>query len=74
MLSYQYLNYINDCAKRGLRKAEEEEKWREKANNRDQCKNVTKVAVQRSDNYLNQRTNKSTFYILMQPKYKISQP
>ena len=27
-----------DCAKRDLRKAEEEEKWREKANNRDQWK------------------------------------
>ena len=25
-----------DCVKRDLRKAEEEEKWREKANNRDQ--------------------------------------
>ena len=36
--------------KRDLRKAEEEEKWREKANNRDQWKLITKVAVQRSDN------------------------
>ena len=27
-----------DCVKRDLRKAEEEEKWREKANNRNQCK------------------------------------
>ena len=27
-----------DCVKRDLRKAEEEEKWREKANNRDQWK------------------------------------
>ena len=34
-----------DCVKRDLRKAEEEEKWREKANNRDRCKQITKVAV-----------------------------
>ena len=33
-----------DCVKRDLRKAEEEEKWREKANNRDQWKRITKVA------------------------------
>ena len=33
--------------KRDLRKPEEEEKWREKANNSDQWK---KVAVQQSDN------------------------
>ena len=39
-----------DCVKRDLRKAEEEEKWREKANNRDQWKQITKVGVQRSDN------------------------
>ena len=38
-----------DCAKRDLRKAEEEEKWREKANNRSQWKQITKVAVLRSD-------------------------
>ena len=38
-----------DCVKRDLRKAEEEEKWREKANNRDQWKQITKVAIQRSD-------------------------
>ena len=38
-----------DCVKRDLRKAEEEEKWREKANNRDQWKQLTKVAVLRSD-------------------------
>ena len=38
-----------DCVKRDLRKAEEEEKWREKANNRDQWKQITKVAVLRSD-------------------------
>ena len=38
-----------DCVKRDLRKAEEEEKWREKANNRDQWKRITKVAVHRSD-------------------------
>ena len=35
--------------KRDLRKAEEEENWREKANNRDQWKQITKVAVLRSD-------------------------
>ena len=40
-----------DCVKRDLRKAEEEEKWREKANNRDQWKRITKVAVHRSDEY-----------------------
>ena len=38
-----------DCVKRDLRKAQEEEKWREKANNRDQWKRITKVAVHRSD-------------------------
>ncbi len=38
-----------DCVKRNLRKAEEEEKWREKANNRDQWKQITKVAVPWSD-------------------------
>ena len=32
--------------KRDLRKAEEEEKLRENANNRDQWKQITKVAVQ----------------------------
>ena len=37
--------------KRDLRMAEEEEKWREKANNRDQWKEITKVALQRSDEY-----------------------
>ena len=37
------------CVKRDLRKAEEEEKFIEKANNRDQCKLFTKVAVQQSD-------------------------
>ena len=35
--------------KRDLRKAEEEEQWREKANNRDKWKQITKVAVLRSD-------------------------
>ena len=35
--------------KRDLRKAEEEEKWREKVNNRDQRIFFTKVAVQQSD-------------------------
>ena len=39
----------DDCVKRDLRKAEEEEKWREKPN-RDQWKQITKVEVQRSDN------------------------
>ena len=38
-----------DCVKRDLRKAKEEEKWREKANNRDQWKQITKVTVLRSD-------------------------
>ena len=38
-----------DCVKRDLRKAEEEEKWREKANNRYQWKRITKVAVHQSD-------------------------
>ena len=40
----------DDCVKRDVRKAEEEEKWRENANNKDQWKQITKVAVQRSDN------------------------
>ena len=31
-----------DCVKRDLRKAEEEEKWTEKANNRDQWKKLQK--------------------------------
>ena len=39
-----------DCVKRDLRKAAEEEKWREKANDRDQWIFFTKVAGQRSDN------------------------
>ena len=39
-----------DYLKRDLRKAEEEETWREKADNRDQWKQITKVAVQQSDN------------------------
>ena len=39
----------DDCVKRDLRNAEEEEKWREKANNRDQWKQITKVAVLWSD-------------------------
>ena len=38
-----------DCVKRDLRKAEEEENWREKATNRDQWKRITKVAVHQSD-------------------------
>ena len=38
-----------DCVKRDLRKAGEEDKWRETANNRDQWKQITKVAVLRSD-------------------------
>ena len=40
---------VNDCVKRDLRKAEEEEKLREKANNRGQWKQITKVAILRSD-------------------------
>ena len=32
-----------ECGKRDLRKAEEEEKWREKANNSDRWKQITKV-------------------------------
>ncbi len=51
--------------KRYLRKAEEEEKWKEKANNRDQWKQITNVAVLRSDQktsltpiQVNQRKNK----------------
>ena len=39
----------DDCVKRDLRKAEKEEKWREKSNNRDQWKEITKVAIQWSD-------------------------
>ena len=35
---------LEDCVKRDLRKAEEEEKRREKVNNRDQWKRITKVA------------------------------
>ena len=35
--------------KRDLRKAEEEGKWREKANNKEQWKKITKVAARRSD-------------------------
>ena len=38
-----------DCMKIDLRKAEEEEKWREKANNSDQRKRITKVPVHPSD-------------------------
>ena len=38
-----------DCVKRDLREAEEEEKWREKANNRDQWKQIAKVAIPRSE-------------------------
>ena len=40
-----------DCVNRDLRKAKEEEKWREKANNRDRWKLITKAAVLRSDQY-----------------------
>ena len=35
--------------KRDLRKAEEEEEWRENTNNRDQWKQITKVVAPRSD-------------------------
>ena len=34
-----------DCVKRDLRKAEEEEKWREKANNRGQWKQITIIII-----------------------------
>ena len=37
-----------DCVKRDLRKAEDE-KWRENTNNMDQWKQITKVAIHRSD-------------------------
>ena len=40
----------NYTSYRDLRKAEEHEKLREKANNREKWKTITKVAVQRSDN------------------------
>ena len=43
----QHLRW-EDCVKRHLRNAEEEEKWREKANKRDQWKQITKVAVLQS--------------------------
>ena len=36
------------CVKRDLRKTEEEEKWREHTNNRDQWKQITKLDVQRA--------------------------
>ena len=39
-----------DCVTRDMRKAEEDQKLREKANNSDQWKQITKVAVQQSDN------------------------
>ena len=55
--------------KRDLGKAEEEEKWREKADYRDQWKEITKVAVQQSDQLTsltptqgNQRKNKNVAY------------
>ena len=35
-----------------LRKAEQEEKWREKANNREQWNQITKVAIQLSSDRL----------------------
>ena len=38
-----------DCVKGDLRKAEEEEKWRQQANNKEQWKNITTVVIQRSD-------------------------
>ena len=40
---------LEDSVTRDLRKAEEEEKFRENANNRDRWKQITKVAVRRSD-------------------------
>ena len=41
-----------DCVKRDLRKAEEEDKWRENANNRDRWKLITKAVALRSDQYI----------------------
>ena len=41
--------YRADCLKRYLRKAGEEENWRENANYVEQWKQIRKVAVQRSD-------------------------
>ena len=38
-----------DCVKSDLRKAGEEDKWKENANNRDQWKQITNVASLRSD-------------------------
>ena len=38
-----------DCVKRDLRKAEQEETWRENANNKERWKLIRKVAVLRSD-------------------------
>ena len=46
----KHLQRWEDCVERDVRRAEEEEKWREKANNTDQWKQLTRVAVQRSDN------------------------
>ena len=39
----------DNCVKRHLRRAEEEERCREKANNRDQWKQIAKVAAHRRD-------------------------
>ena len=41
-----------DRVKRDLRKAEEDDKWREKADTTDQWKQITKVAVRRSDQWI----------------------
>ena len=41
---------VYDDSSRYLRKAEEEERWREQANDTEQWKQITKVAVQQSDN------------------------
>ena len=64
--------------KRDLRKAEEE-KWREKANDRDQWKQITKVAVLRSDRYTsltptqgNQRKNNISVFSIANTGFDIN--
>ena len=46
---YSVMLLREDCLKRGMRKAEEEERLSENANNSEQWKSLTKVAMQRSD-------------------------
>ena len=60
----------DDCVKRDLRKAEEEEKLREKANNRDRRKQIAKVAVLRSDQphpYTRETRGKTTLFHVDRP-------